>query len=218
EKQRTDHRHHAIDAIVVALTDAAKVKMLSDAAARAQLERRRRFAPINPPWPGFLDDVRQSINNIIVSHRASRKVNDALHKETYYSKPRTHPDGKEYVHVRKPLGNSQGCLKAEDIDNIVDGAIRQAVKDKLRELGTADPQKAFKETDTHPVLHTKNGRCIPIHKVRIRRRETTKPIAKGPRQRQVIFGSNHHIEILESKDKKGQKHWRESEVVTTFEA
>jgi CRISPR-associated endonuclease Csn1 len=213
EKKRTDHRHHAIDAAVIALTDAAKVKMLSDAAARAQLEKRRRFAPIKPPWPTFYDDLRQAIQNLIVSHRVSRKVNAALHEETYYSKPRTHPDGKEYVHVRKPLA----ALKAPDIDDIVDGAVKQAVKSKLQELGTNDPGKVFKEPDNHPALHTKDDRQIPIHSARIRRRYSVESIGQGPRQRQVIFGSNHHMEILEVKDKKGQTRW-DGVVVSTYEA
>ena len=48
-KARTDHRHHAVDAITIALTSPATVKLLSDAAQRAPLEHRRRFASLQAP-------------------------------------------------------------------------------------------------------------------------------------------------------------------------
>lgn len=73
-KSRDDHRHHTVDAIVAALTDAGMLRKLSTAAARAQQERRRRFAPVTPPWPDFLADAREAIDAVTVSHRGDRKV------------------------------------------------------------------------------------------------------------------------------------------------
>jgi len=219
EKRRDDHRHHAIDAVVVALTEPATVKMLSDAAKRAPSERRRRgrTAPLDPPWPGFLDDVRSVVENIIVSHRTSRKVVAALHEETIYSKPHKDPEGRECHHIRKPLGDPKRGLSKRDLEHIVDPVVREAIMAKLRELRRDDPKTAFKDRSTHPRLRTKDGRQIPIHSVRVRCYDATTPIGEGARQRWVILGSNHHIEILETKDAKGRSRWK-GEVVSTYEA
>jgi CRISPR-associated endonuclease Csn1 len=83
-KSRDDHRHHAIDAVVVALTGPAWVKALSDAASRAREEGRRRFASLEAPWPGFAAAVQDRLRGIIISNRADRKVGGAMHDETFY--------------------------------------------------------------------------------------------------------------------------------------
>ncbi|MGH9359661.1 MAG: type II CRISPR RNA-guided endonuclease Cas9, partial [Terriglobia bacterium] len=104
-KERTDHRHHAIDAVVIALTDPGIVKRLSDAAERAPGEGRRKFAALEGPWPDFVDSVRAEIDRIVVSHRVSKKVSGALHEETLYSPPfpaSNGKTGKTERRVRKP--------------------------------------------------------------------------------------------------------------------
>lgn len=209
EKSRDDHRHHAIDAVCIALTDPATVKMLSDAAARASSERRRRFAPLPLPWGGFVDDVRRAIRATNVSFRVSRKVGGRLHEDTFYSPPRKDPkSGNEYVHVRKPVSS----LSEERVANIVDPAVRAAVLAKLQEVG-GDPKKL---ADNPPKLRAKNGREIPIRKVRIREKITPFGIGEGAR-RQVVSDTNHHVEIVQVQGKAGQPRW-EGHVVSQFEA
>jgi CRISPR-associated endonuclease Csn1 len=210
EKTRDDHRQHAIDAVVVALTEPTAIKRLSDAAERAPAERRRLFADMVPPWPDFIDHVRAAIDSMVVSHRVSRKVAAALHEETIYSKPHFDDDGKQWVHVRKPLDQN---FSARDVANIVDPAVRQAVHKKLEEVG----EKALKDVENHPALAAKDGRQIPIHSVRLRVPVTTEPIGTGPSGRHVKLGSNHHVEIIETTDRKGQPKW-EGIVVSTLEA
>ncbi len=70
-KNRTDHRHHAIDAAVIAATDHGLIKRISDAHRREEtegLEYEARSTP--PPWEGFRAAVAEQISKIIVSHRA----------------------------------------------------------------------------------------------------------------------------------------------------
>ncbi|HUT56023.1 MAG TPA: type II CRISPR RNA-guided endonuclease Cas9 [bacterium] len=208
EKERIDHRHHAIDAIAIGLASPSMVKKLADAAKRATKEKRRLYAKMDAPWPSFLDDFREQSNKIIVSHRASKKVTGPLHQETYYGKPRKDEQEKLYVHKREKLET----LSAKDVENIVDPIIKQTVKKKLNELG--GDAKKFKETANHPFLKTKDGRKIPIHKVRIKKYVTTEKIGTGPKERNVIPGSNHHIEYFEIKDKNGKPKW-EAVIITT---
>ena len=213
EKTRDDHRQHAIDAVVVALTEPGVIKLLSDAAARALREGRRRFAKMESPWPGFLDDVKEKINTMVVSHRVSRKVAGALHEETIYSKAHVDEEGKPCAHVRKRFED----LKKNDLTAIVDPAVRECVERKLEELGESNPGKAFQDPKNHPSMRAKDGREIPIHKVRIRTSVATKKIGTGAYARQVKLGSNHHVEILETTDKKGGVRW-DGVVVSTRDA
>src|SRR5208337_3042445 len=84
-KSRGDHRHHAVDAVVIGLTDAGMAKRLSDAAQRAPLAGRKRFAALAFAWPNFVDTVPEAIGCIVVSHRVSKQVSGALHEETLCS-------------------------------------------------------------------------------------------------------------------------------------
>jgi len=217
EKSRDDHRHHAVDAVVIALTDAAAIKALSDAAARGRKLGRRWAALPEPPWPGLLNETSTAVDMVVVSHRPSRKLSGALHEETLYSPPRDDAgrpaaDGK-WVHVRKPLAK----LTKPELEKIVDPAVRDAVRAKLAALGATDPKRAFKPVENHPCLKTRTGRLVPIHKVRIRRAESPVTIGSGARERHVKPGDNHHIEIVELRDKKGRSKW-EGHLVTRLEA
>jgi len=87
-KNRADHRHHAIDAVVVGLTDVGTVQRASRAAQEA--ERRgsgRLFESFELPWEGFREEVERVVGGIVVSHRQSRGLSGKLHEETLYSAP-----------------------------------------------------------------------------------------------------------------------------------
>ena len=91
EKNRADHRHHAVDAAVIALTDAKTVENLSHSAeVAAPADSDSLFVDeIEKPWPTFVDDVRRVIDEINISYRINRRVSGALHEETNYSKPQS---------------------------------------------------------------------------------------------------------------------------------
>ncbi len=113
EKNRTDHRHHAVDALAIAFCDSAIIQQF----ARGKVDQ---------PRANFLEIVRKAVERINVSHRPNRKNSGALHEETNYSKPHRSPDSKNDTirHKRIQLPN----LKEKDIPNIVDGAIRRRGK------------------------------------------------------------------------------------------
>ncbi len=212
-KTRDDHRHHAVDAVVTAMTSPGAIKNLSDAAGRAIRERRRRFGKVEAPWTGFKDDVRQSIDSLIVSHRLSRRVRGAMHKETFYGNPHTDENGKKQVHIRKPLDS----LSKKDVANIVDDAVRDAVLRKLAD-DTGDPKKVFADTANHPLLYTRNGDTVPIHRVRVKKALSTFRVGEEGRGRNVAPSNNHHMEIIEILDDKGKTVKWDAEVVSLFEA
>jgi len=70
-KNRTDHRHHAIDAAVIAATDRGLIKRISVMAQRDEVDGAEKVArSVDPPWENFRKDVGAQISKIIVSHRA----------------------------------------------------------------------------------------------------------------------------------------------------
>jgi len=211
-KTRDDHRHHAVDALCVALTDHRTMQMLNTAAALAEEKRRRWFDSfeISEPWPGFIDDVREAVGGIAVSHRPSRKANTGLHEETNYSKIHIDPEGRECVHVRKKLE----ALSAGMVKNIVDPVVREKVEEKL---GGGAPATVFKDAASLPHMTAAGGRKIPIRSVRIRVYDNIRKVGSGIRERNVITGSNHHVEIFEIKDAKGRPKWT-GRVVSSLEA
>lgn len=89
-KNRADHRHHAIDAVIVALSGPERLGQLAEAAERAELAKLHsdvspRRQPIQPPG-GDVESFRQAVmrqyGRIIVAHRPqSRKLTGPLHKD-----------------------------------------------------------------------------------------------------------------------------------------
>ncbi|MCK0167273.1 type II CRISPR RNA-guided endonuclease Cas9 [Jannaschia sp. S6380] len=76
-KDRTDHRHHAIDAAVIAATDRSLLQTIQKAAGRDEgdgqgADRVARDTP--DPWDGFREDVRARLDRIVVSHRVDHGI------------------------------------------------------------------------------------------------------------------------------------------------
>jgi CRISPR-associated endonuclease Csn1 len=218
-KNRTDHRHHAIDAVVIALNNMGTVKKLSEAAERASdMHLHRLFVKggIELPMENFVAQVRAAISNINISFRANRRVSGGFHDDTNYSPPIKgfNKIGKqvEYRHIRKPLQN----MSKDEIENIVDPSIKRLVKEKLERLG-GDTRK-FTEEEL-PYISTKSGRIIPIRKARIRKVIGTMTLAPTTaKERHVAPGTNHHIEIFEVFDDSGNVKKLDWRCVNLFEA
>lgn len=93
EKNRTDHRHHAIDAFVIAMTDRATVKRFADSVK----DSKSRFLDKLPqPYPEYKhEELQQKVGSIIVSFKPDQpkpqnlikrmQTAGGLSKETAYS-------------------------------------------------------------------------------------------------------------------------------------
>jgi CRISPR-associated endonuclease Csn1 len=207
EKTRDDHRHHAIDAIITALSDAKRVRDISHVAQQFEgwTDRERTFLPgIETPWAGFEAEVREAIERIRVSHRSTRTLAGPLHAESIYSKPHGEP-GKPEFRIRKELTK----LSAKEIegDQIVEPSVRLLVQQKFKALGGGLPSKVFAKVEDRPCLPNKNGEPIPIHRVRIRVDAKPRSIGQGPRQRYVASGkdSNFASMVYAVLDKAGKE-------------
>jgi CRISPR-associated endonuclease Csn1 len=221
EKTRDDHRHHAIDAIIVALTTQGLIKQLQEIAKDEEKRHDRRFLrsiPTPENWSMFMNDVAYAIEAINVSHRPTRTIAGPLHAESIYSKPHRNGKKSEEFRIRKELHK----LSVREIngDQIVDPAVRRAVQEKYQELGGGQPAKVFGDPENHPTLRTKDGRAIPIHKVRVRVDAKPRPVGQGGSQRNYASGkdSNYASMIYATLDEKGDEIRWEHEILTRLEA
>jgi CRISPR-associated endonuclease Csn1 len=223
EKERTDHRHHAVDAVVIGLSSDRMIERLSRAAqvAAERESRRKLFGPLDEPWPSFLQTVSQEIDRIVVSHRVSKKVSGPLHEESLYSKFEAKaPTGSplSVPRLRKWINE----LSAKDVENIADEGVKSRIREKVAGVGgdprkLPDPKDPANQDKLPYMIAKKGGRHIPIKRVRVKVSLQPVPIAMGPRQRYVKLGSNHHIEVFAGTDRRAREQWK-GEVVSMFHA
>ena len=89
-KNRRDHRHHAVDAFIVAMTGPGTLqRLIRHCQERQKLGPKKRPDPFDLPkdWQGNIyGQVRDRLNAKVVSHQKNRKVRGALHEETIYGR------------------------------------------------------------------------------------------------------------------------------------
>lgn len=86
EKNRNDHRHHAIDACVIAVTDQSMLQRFALASARAREKQLDKLVETMPlPWPGYREHVQRAVENIWVSHKPDHGYEGAIFDATIYS-------------------------------------------------------------------------------------------------------------------------------------
>jgi len=215
-KPRTDHRHHAIDAIVIALTRNDVIQAMARASALEPWQPgTRSWRHVPQPWrtPNFFRSVEEQVREMLTSHRPEHKVSGELHKGSNYGRPYLYK-GKPTVHSRVSIS----ALKAQDIeedDVIVDRTIRDILRAKLAEIG-GNP-KAFEKPENTPYLLTAAGKRIPIRKVRIRETKNPLRVGEGSSERYVASGGIHHVELFVTRDEKRRETW-DSRVVQITEA
>jgi CRISPR-associated endonuclease Csn1 len=123
EKNRNDHRHHAVDACVIAVTDQGLLKRFADASKSAREQQLNRLVERMPlPWDSYRDHVARAIGNIWVSHKPDHGHEGAMHNDTAYGL----------------LGNGR-----VSVHKMVDGK-RERIEDNLKVIeftGTKDPTR-----------------------------------------------------------------------------
>lgn len=88
EKDRSDNRHHATDACVIAASSSRLVALtarISEDRHQLTKERRAELLSEAKPWPSFTEDVREKREEIIPTRYVPRKGRGELFKQTVYS-------------------------------------------------------------------------------------------------------------------------------------
>ncbi|GAD20567.1 type II CRISPR RNA-guided endonuclease Cas9 [Acidovorax sp. MR-S7] len=85
EKNRNDHRHHAVDACVIGVTDQGLMQRFANASAQAREDGLTRLVDDMPrPWPTYRAHVERAVRHIWVSHRPDHGFEGAMMEETSY--------------------------------------------------------------------------------------------------------------------------------------
>jgi len=224
-KTREDHRHHAIDALVMAC---GTVKHLQKLSEWNRYDRRPENKNFPLPWDGFVKDAEVAVDKILVSHKklnniitvrthktekngqVHRNVGVAargqLHKETVFGKRNF--NGEEAYHVRKPI---ESLTTSKQIDKVVDESTRLLILKRVQELGgfvkDKVPANTFFVVDENGInqpqifLPNKNGAPVPIKKVRMKENIGGAERLKEYINQYVNPRNNHHVIIY--KDEKG---------------
>lgn len=217
-KNRDDHTHHAVDAIIVALTNRSRLQHLSK--IRKSGGTRTTGEVLPEPWEDFRENVEESISRINVSHRVRRKVSGKLHEDSLYGKT----DEVGQVTIRKSVLS----LSANEIDNIRDPAIRNIIKKRLDKAGVSYGRgqkltaSQWSKTIKGTLGNEDDPLCMPsgmpIKKVRVTKVDNSIQLMRGGKSNQAYVkpGSTHHVCIFEYEDSGKTK--RELIATTMLEA
>lgn len=221
-KTRLDHRHHAIDALVIALTNESAIKLINKSASRGEFKYENRFSKIEIIWPDLLQQTQKHLNKMLISFYISPKINALLHEETILSKKN------ENFYYRKNINEIKSYINnTEKYDKFVlDPALTNIIKNKYNENLLSQTKITntntviFDQTkiDTLPYLTVKNSsnKTSPFAKeandkiyVKSFRNKTNYKetsvleIGTGTQKRYVAKNSNHHISVFSTNTKDG---------------
>jgi len=193
-KNRNDHRHHAIDALVIACTEVKFLQRLTKIYQKNNAIRAKEFPQ---PWEGFHENVKNIASNILVSCAQNRNLvtkaskivrlngksirvksnapRKQMHEETVYGRHIAN-DGNYYYHCNKNID----ALTESMIEDIVDTNLKILIKNHLgyspQQKVKNIPKNAFFDFDKTtqkkiPKLFLKNkrGNMVPIYSVRVKK-------------------------------------------------
>lgn len=219
EKTREDHRHHAVDALVMACT---KISYIQELSKWNRYNRNSTLKDFPMPWEGFRKEAENAVDNILVSHK--RTSNDItvrthavekngkvhknkgvaargqLHKETVFGKRNF--NGEEAFHIRKPI---ESLTTEKQLEKIVDFTTKKLILKRIQELGGfvkgTIPTNTFFTVDAAGLklpqifMPNKNGEQVPVLKVRMRENIGRAEQLKDDINQWVNPRNNHHVLI-----------------------
>lgn len=236
KKERVNHVHHCIDAIVIACIGLDEYNKLG---AYYHDEENHEWygmskAYFKKPWSTFVEDIEKVQDEIMVYHytpdnmpkQGRRRIlidgkkvlskgdaaRGSLHNDTYYGAIES--DGVVKYVKRINLAS----MKENDVKNIVDDTVRGIIEAAINEKG-------FKEAMSSTIWMNEEKQ-IPIKKIRCYTPSVTKPLnirqqrdvssKEYKQQYHVTNDSNYLLALYIGKDKKG-KEKREFEIINMLQ-
>ena len=236
KKERVNHVHHCIDAIVIACIGLDEYNKLG---AYYHDEENHEWygmskAYFKKPWSTFVEDIEKVQDEILVYHytpdnmpkQGRRRIlidgkkvlskgdaaRGSLHNDTYYGAIES--DGVVKYVKRINLAS----MKENDVKNIVDDSVRGIIEAAINEKG-------FKEAMSSTIWMNEEKQ-IPIKKIRCYTPSVTKPLnirqqrdvssKEYKQQYHVTNDSNYLLALYIGKDKKG-KEKREFEIINMLQ-
>jgi CRISPR-associated endonuclease Csn1 len=225
-KTRDDHRHHAVDALVMACSTRSHLQELSK---RNRYNKNYDLKDFPDPWLNFRQDAENAVTQILVSHKKHKNLltirthktikkgvehknigvaaRGQLHLDTVYGKRKDVFSKELNYHVRKPIVS----LTPAEIPKIVDIEIKKIFYKSIEEGGlfinpkgrkpivkTKEEKKIFEQLlNKSFFLPNKNGNPVPIKKIRIKKNFSNAEPMKENTNQWVDLGKNHHVLVYE---------------------
>lgn len=222
-KNRQDHRHHAIDAFVVGLTNRSLLQKVSTLSGQKEKEDVENFIKDSlssiEPWAGFRQELAQALARIVVSHKQDHgtiphfgdekdkgKTAAKLHNDTAYGLTgETDDKGTPFVVRRKAFLS----LEPKDIASIRDSDLQAELYSALSGLEGKDYQLGLLDFARH------HKRFKGIRRVRIVEKLNVIPIRdkNGKIYKAFKGDANYRYDVWQLLDGK----WV-VEIVTMFDA
>lgn len=150
-KKRIDHRHHAMDAIVIACATRSHVNYLNNESAKSENRREDLKKTLcvktktddkgnykwvmRKPWETFASDVQISIENMIVSFKQNlRVINKTVNKFEHYDE-----NGKKTI-VKQCKGDSWAIRKSLHKDTVFGEVNLRKIKEIRLNIALENPQ------------------------------------------------------------------------------
>src|SRR5690554_492740 len=152
EKTREDHRHHAIDALVMAC---GKTRYLQELSKWNRYDRQPLSSNFPLPWESFRYDVEQAVDGILISHK---KQNNIITVRTH----KTEKNGKVYknlgvaargqLHADTVYGQNKNCQNEEyvyrvDLKRLSFSQLSSILDERLRRVIINQIKKYLKEDE-----------------------------------------------------------------------
>jgi CRISPR-associated endonuclease Csn1 len=221
EKTRADHRHHAIDAAVAALTTPKRLFALAN-------ERGRN---VTPPWPSVRDDLSQAILMVNVSHKPIRRIRGALHDDKFSgatNKPhhRTSANsGRARGHARDWVERPDTFVKRRPVADIKNPTALHSIRDRgiklilmrhLESLGidTSENGKQFPADCFKGKNAPRMPSDVPIRRVRTLDTSSVYRRVSEARSYQFVRPDNNHHVTYRKKMNGAKETWTAQAVAT----
>lgn len=209
-KNRADHRHHSIDALVVALADRTALQRITFANQINNLQG----IIIPAPWPmvrdladrgaviaaknAFRAEVAAAVGKISVSHRPDHNPAGSLHEDNAYGRVRSERRRPHQLwEIEKGFNlvrrKSVEGLSPADVANVRDPHLRTQL---MRHLGTVDP----KDKKAWALALQTFSIATGVRSIRVLIKDkSARPITRydslngRPHEKLLIPGEIHHI-------------------------
>ncbi len=190
-----NHRHHAIDAVLIGLSDQSMLqKTASFFKSKERYDSPEKNLKLSEPWPEFYDDLKfrvltdevqnvhensilkeqysdiETIVPMFISRASEKKVAGAAHAETVYSSKEIKSG---YIVKRKSLQD----ISYSDLDNFYgnDPLLVEALRERLKEFD-GDPKKAFEEDFCKPSV---TGKPNVVKKIKVKEKASGLVLLNG---------------------------------------
>ena len=232
DKNRDDHRHHAIDALVIACSNRSMLQALSKATGAGEFIDDNWLKRVPQPYLEFdRAKLQEKIDNIIISHKIdhgtagqSGSTSGRLHEDTFYGMAKNQgklENGEELKkgQVRLVVRKSISAIEEKHFADICDANIRE----KLVYFVHEQKEAGVKSQDAIAQFAKDNN--IRRLRVFVEKSENSLKAIKDKQckpYRWVATGGNHHIDIYcpikDNKELKTKAMKWYAETVSTFDA